>query len=157
MDRKEILEKVAPCSLMCRTCSAYCKGVIPETARTLLKDLSGMKEFYEKHMPGAVEDYTKFEGILSMYSGGPCHGCRSGERNGCSIAGCFILDCTRESGVDFCGECGEFPCPKVSDLFEEEVYQQWLEGNQQIRDEGIEGFFAKNSEKPHYEAYKKRA
>ena len=58
-------------------------------------------------------------------------------------------------GVDFCGECNEFPCKKTQGLFEETVYQQWLEGNQQIREYGIEEFWKNNSENPHYKPYKK--
>ena len=130
VEKKEILEKVAPCSLMCYTCSGYKNGIICESAKTLLHYLQGIKELYEKHMPGAVKDYVNFEGILTMYGSAPCGGCRSGVHNGCSIDGCFILECTKEHGVDFCGECDEFPCKKVSDLFEEEVYKQWLKGNQ---------------------------
>lgn len=153
MDKKDILENVAPCSLMCRTCSAYYKGEICESSKNLLKYLKGIKEFYEKHMPDAVADYANFEGILTMYSSAPCQGCRSKGHNGCSINGCFILECTKEHNIDFCGECNEFPCKKTSSLFEEEVYKQWLEGNQQIKDKGIEYFVQNNYEKPHYESY----
>lgn len=44
MDKKDILEIVAPCSLMCRTCSAYYKGEICESSKNLLKYLNGIKE-----------------------------------------------------------------------------------------------------------------
>lgn len=154
MERNEILKKVAPCSLMCHTCSAYCNGVICEYSQTLLKYLDGMKEFYEKHIPDAVESYKNFKEVLCMYNAGPCSGCRSTEHNGCSIEGCFLLECTKKHGIDFCGECEEFPCQKVHKLFEEVVYRQWLDGNQQIRDYGIEYFWEKNSENPHYKPYK---
>ena len=72
-------------------------------------------------MPEAVADYIKFEQILTMYSSAPCHGCRSEEHNGCSINGCFILECTKKRGIDFGGECDEFPCNKVAAVFEEDV------------------------------------
>lgn len=55
MDKSEIIKKVAPCSLMCHTCSAYNDGIICASAKTLLKYLEGIKEFYEVHMPDAVE------------------------------------------------------------------------------------------------------
>ena len=55
MDNSDILKKVAPCSLMCHTCSGYKDGVICESAKTLLKYLEGIKEFYGKHLPDAVE------------------------------------------------------------------------------------------------------
>ena len=155
MERDEILQKVAPCSLMCYTCSAYNRGVICESSNTLLKYLDGIKEFYEKHIPDAVEDYKKFEEILCRYSAAPCFGCRSTEHNGCSIKGCFLLECTKDHGIDFCGECKEFPCKKTAGLFEEEVHKKWLHGNQQIRDKGIEFFWENNSENPHYKSHKK--
>ena len=155
MDKSEILKNVAPCSLICHTCSGYHNGVICESAKTLLKYLEDMKEFYEKHLPDAVESYSNFEEVLRMYSSAPCSGCRSKEHNGCSIEGCFLLECTRNHNIDFCGECDEFPCKKTMELFEKEVYEQWLAGNQQIRDHGIELFWENNSVNPHYKAYKK--
>lgn len=154
MDKNEILKKVAPCSLMCQTCSAYNDGVICKASKTLLKYLDGIEEFYKKHIPDAVESFNNFEDVLCIYSSASCSGCRSTEHNGCSIKGCFLLECTREHGIDFCGECSEFPCKKTTELFEEEVYRQWLNGNQQIHDHGIESFWENNSEKPHYKAYK---
>ena len=155
MEKRDILKKIAPCSLMCHTCSGYNDGVICESAKTLLKYLEGMKEFYRKHMPDAVESYNTFEEVLRMYSDAPCSGCRSTEHNGCSIEGCFLLECTKNHDVNFCGDCDEFPCKKTLKLFEQEVYKQWLEGNQQIRDYGIEVFWENNSKKPHYESYGK--
>lgn len=82
MDKSEIIKKVAPCSLMCHTCSAYNDGIICASAKTLLKYLEGIKEFYEVHMPDAVESYNNFEGVLSIYAGASCSGCRSTEHNG---------------------------------------------------------------------------
>ena len=104
MDKSEIIKKVAPCSLMCHTCSAYNDGIICASAKTLLKYLEGIKEFYEVHMPDAVESYNN---------------------------------------------------KKTQGIFEEIVYRQWLEGNQQIREYGIETFWKNNSENPHYRPYKK--
>lgn len=155
MNRDDILKKVAPCSLMCHTCSACADGVIRRSSETLLRYLDGIKDFYRKHIPDAVDSYSNFEGVLAMYSGGPCPGCRAGEHNGCSIAGCFLPECTKEHGVDFCGECREFPCQKTKDLFEEDVYGQWLQGGREIRDNGIEAFWESHSEDPHYRPYKK--
>ena len=35
MNKSEIIKKVAPCSLMCHTCSVYNDGLICESAKTL--------------------------------------------------------------------------------------------------------------------------
>ena len=47
-------------------------------------------------MPDAVESYNNFEGVLSIYAGASCSGCRSTEHNGCSIEGCFLLELHKE-------------------------------------------------------------
>lgn len=154
MNRMELLEKIAPCSLMCYTCGAYKNGIICKTAKQLLCYMDGVKEFYEKHEAVQNENYNIFYEELKNYSTGSCFGCRNKEHHGCSIEGCFILACVDEHGVDFCGECMEFPCSKTISLFEEEVYKQWLSGNQEIQKNGIEDFWKKNCEKPHYQAYK---
>lgn len=44
---------------------------------------------------------------------------------------------------------------EANGLFEEEVHEQWLSGNQQIKESGIATFWKNNSEKPHYEEYTK--
>lgn len=154
MKRTEILEKIAPCSLMCYTCNAYKNGVICKSAKKLLDYMDGVKEFYEKNRPSQVENHNIFLQHLEYYSAGACSGCRNRDHHRCSINGCFILECTKTHKVDFCGECTKFPCNKTKPLFEHEVYKQWLYGNQEIQKNGIEKFWEKNCEKPHYQAYK---
>ncbi|BCZ46459.1 hypothetical protein psyc5s11_25260 [Clostridium gelidum] len=154
MKKKGLLEKIAPCSLMCHTCIAYEDGVISQTAKQLSKYTEGICEFYEKHSPNEIERFKVFQEELAKYSAGKCSGCRNKEHLGCSIKGCFILDCTKERDIDYCGECAEFPCDKMQKIFEEEVYMQWLKGNREIKNWGIEVFWEKNCERPHYKAYK---
>ena len=154
MEKKELLQKVAPCSLMCYTCSAYEKGVICESAQTLLKYMEGMDEFYRRHSVEEVHKFERFQDELKRYGQGECSGCRNREHHGCSIKGCFILQCTQEHHADYCGECEEFPCEKVVTLFEKEVYLQWLKGNSEIKQLGIQGYWDKNATRPHYKAYK---
>lgn len=154
MDRTEFLEKVAPCSLMCHTCGSYKNGVICKAAGWLYKYMDGLKEFYETHNQSQAENFNIFFENLESYSAGSCSGCRSKKDCRCSIKGCFILECTMNHKVDFCGECVEFPCNKTNTLFEDKVFRQWLSGNREIQKNGIEAFWEKNCEKPHYQAYK---
>lgn len=154
MERGRLKKKIAPCSLMCHTCSAYHEGVICEHARTLEKYLEGMGEFYQEKRADFGADYLKFEKVLKEFSEGSCHGCRSGEQNRCSIEGCHVLSCTEEHGVDVCGECIEFPCDKVETVFDSQVYEQWLQNNQRIKEVGLESFWEHNQNKPHYLPYK---
>lgn len=157
MNRAGLLEQIAPCSLLCHTCTAYENGVICESAKRLLAYMDGVKEFYEKHNPSQLESHAEFIKSLENYSAGVCSGCRSREHNRCSIKDCFILECTKEHHVDFCGECTEFPCGKPMALFEDEVYEQWLSGNLEILKNGIEKFWEKNSRKSHYQAYGRKS
>lgn len=72
MNRAELLEKIAPCSLMCHTCGAYKNGLICKTASQLFKYMDGVKEFYEKHNPPQVEKFIIFYENPENYSKGPC-------------------------------------------------------------------------------------
>ena len=155
MDKEELLKKVAPCSLVCHTCSAYEHGVICQSANQLLKHLDGVHEFYEKYVPSETERYGIFYEKLTKYSEGRCAGCRNRIDQESCIKDCFLLKCTMDRGISYCGECTLFPCNKVVGVFPEKVYAQWLKGNQEIKELGIEGFWNKNCEKPHYEEYKK--
>lgn len=155
IDRSELIKMVAPCSLMCYTCSGYCNGAIAKLSHKLIKQLDGIEDFYRKNIPDKVEGYKKLEHELTHYACAKCNGCRSSEHNGCSIKGCFILECTKSHGVDFCGECESFPCDKVKSLFDCTVYNQWLDGNEQIQSYGIELYYENNHRKSHYSAYKK--
>ena len=80
-DRDSLKKKIAPCSLMCHTCSAYCDGVIQEAAGQLSHYMDGVGEFYEKHTPDRVEYFNTFMDVLSHYSAGYCPGCRSKVNN----------------------------------------------------------------------------
>jgi hypothetical protein len=46
-----------------------------------------------------------------------CKGCRDG---GCTTIGgkCDTLECVKQKGVEFCYECGDFPCPRLQPLAE---------------------------------------
>ena len=153
MEKEEILKRVAPCSLMCHTCAAYEEGVICSSSRQLLKYMEGMNEFLQKHAPHALDKHQNLEDELMKYARGKCPGCRDDRDCACSISGCYIPECTKRHEVDFCGECVEFPCNGIQEVFEPEVYHQWLRGNTEIRDCGIESYWENNKEKPHYIAY----
>lgn len=154
MNRQELLDKIAPCSLMCYTCSAFERGIICGLSKELLNYTEGMHEFFEKHQAPNLEQFEAFNNELKNYSAGLCSGCRNREHHGCSIQGCFILECTKSQNVDYCGECKAFPCDKVKNLFEQEVYNLWLLGNQEIKEKGIECFWEENKCKSHYKQYK---
>lgn len=153
-DLEKIHDKVAPCALMCYTCSAYEHGVICESSKKLLQYMDGVCEFNEKHCPDEADKTKVFLSELQKYSSGMCSGCRNKEHNICSIQGCFVEQCTKERSIYYCGECTEFPCDKTKEIFEEEVYNQWLEGNKIIKTKGIQEYWKEYKGKSHYRAYK---
>lgn len=154
LKKEEIIEKIAPCSLLCYTCTAFEQGVISELSKKLLNYLEGVNEFYEKHSPHETEHFNIFTQELEKYSNGKCFGCRNKKNHTCSIQGCFIFECVKKHTVDFCGECKEFPCDKTKIIFENEVYLQWLKGNEEIKSIGIEEFWKKRHIQSHYSSYK---
>ena len=63
------------------------------------------------------------------HTGGKCPGCRKtvwpeGDA-------CMPVACCRKKGIDFCGECSEFPCGEMKDFYREsesheEAYRRML-------------------------------
>lgn len=157
---EKILNDVAPCSLFCKTCTACKTGDISYHAQELLRLLEGHEEFLDKNLSSnyrhKLEEYQTFAKQLKKYANPKCAGCRSGGCQGCSIKGCLILSCTKEHGVNFCGECPEFPCNKVNDkIYKPNVIKKWLDNNRIIKEKGINSYYEEFKDVPHYIEYKK--
>jgi hypothetical protein len=80
----------AVCGLFCPACTVYI-GSMEEPAR--LKALSG-------RFGATVEDME-------------CHGCRSEKRGLYCNKACKTTKCASEKGLDFCGQCSEYPCAEL--------------------------------------------
>ncbi|MFZ3132580.1 MAG: DUF3795 domain-containing protein [Desulfosporosinus sp.] len=65
-----------------------------------------------------------------------CSGCR-GNNVLCPIE-CVAGVCSREKGVDFCFQCGEFPCSKKIDT---QIQERWLNFNRRMKEIGVEEFY----------------
>jgi len=90
VDRQELLSDIGPCGIDCINCPVHEKNVTPEI-QTRIAAAVGC----------SPEKMT-------------CKGCRSDERAPICPADCATLTCSREKGVDFCYECGDFPCTKFN-------------------------------------------
>ena len=79
----------APCGLDCFNCRFYEANITPEMAAA----------------------FAQHRGIPP--SRVACPGCRSA--GGCRLnyEVCETLECANARGVEFCGECADFPCPKL--------------------------------------------
>ncbi|MBC2724049.1 MAG: DUF3795 domain-containing protein, partial [Desulfosporosinus sp.] len=79
----------AVCGLFCPSCSVYiATKEDPERLKRLAKILNQTIE--ETH----------------------CEGCRSEHRT-VYCKNCTMIECARRKGIEFCGECEEFPCEEI--------------------------------------------
>ncbi len=159
MDKEKILKAIAPCALCCYTCPSMKDGVIAQTAQKLHHYFDGFCEFNQMMLPERWRqreaDFQAFDDKLVKYSKRHCNGCRDNTHGQCCIEGCFILECTSSHGVEFCAECAEFPCNKLkSDIFHPVVIAEWKEGNERIREVGIEQFYEEITSRSHYLPFK---
>jgi hypothetical protein len=65
----------------------------------------------------SMEDPARLRGISERFGIPPeeleCHGCRSDKRGFYCRQHCKMAECAAQRGLDFCGECEEFPCPDL--------------------------------------------
>ena len=103
-----------------------------------------MIENLPKEYMNVADDFSKFNRQLISYTQPMCNDCRNNPAHGCSIKGCVIPSCTKEHGVSFCSECDTFPCNNIdTSIYTQEVIDLWLEGNNRIKEIGIEKFLKK--------------
>jgi hypothetical protein len=78
-----------------------------------------------------------------------CNGCRSEKRCFYCESNCTMTKCAAEKGVDFCGECSEYPCKELK-AFQTEMphrIELWKSQNR-IKEAGWEKWYAEMIE--HY-------
>lgn len=152
---EQLLDSMAPCSLLCYSCPGFVRGVISGLAEKLHTYLKGCYEFQVECPPddnnSRAEAVRKFDESLVRFTKPRCSGCRNNPDPICTVKGCFILECTKEHNVDYCGDCSEFPCHKVGTaLFHPTVLKRWLRGNRRIKEVGAMQFFVEERGKSHY-------
>lgn len=153
--KEQLLNYIAPCSLLCYSCPGFSRGIIIELSKKLHNYFKGYYDFQVESLPEEYKSYAelfkKFDENLLHYTKPKCNGCRNNPNPDCCIKGCFILECTKEHGIDYCGECSVFPCSKVDTaLFNLTVYDRWLRGNKRIKEIGVLQFFEEEKNKSHY-------
>jgi hypothetical protein len=152
--KDQLLDRVAPCSLLCYSCPGSTRGIICELSSKLHTYFEGFYEFTKKNAPeeykSRADSFKEFDDYLFLFTQPQCNGCRHNPNPESCIPGCFVLECTQEQGVDYCGECSLFPCDKVRDIFNPSVYKRWLEGNKRIKQAGIIQYHKEEKDKSHY-------
>lgn len=163
LTKEELLNYIAPCSLLCFTCPAYKNGVISKCASTLCDYFEGYYDFNDVNIPDQyrswLAEFKAFYDKLERYKKRPCVGCRNNPSSGSGcIEGCIIPTCIREHNIDFCGECSNFPCEKASNFYKkinEIIFSDWYNGNLRIKEIGVKQYFNEKKDVSHYISYKK--
>lgn len=163
ISNQDLLNYVAPCSLLCYTCPALKDGAISECAVKLCKYFEGYYDFNDANMPEKfrwwLDEFEAFHKKLEKYSKSKCPGCRNNPPSGSGcIEGCIVPNCVRVQGVNCCAECSEFPCGKAKNFFatiNNIIGQDWEKGNKRIKEVGIEKYFNEKKNISHYISYKK--
>jgi len=147
VEKEDLLKRIAPCGLLCYTCTAAKDGAIRSHSRALLRLLESFDDFAERFssFEPTLNKYPDFKEVLLLFSGASCEGCREGEPG---FPGCHVSPCTKDKGVDFCFECEAFPCADVS--FDPRLREKWLKANERMKEIGIEAYFNEGKDTSHY-------
>ncbi len=120
-------ERAAICGLFCPACKSYVY-----TVENKLDELASFP--LNKGVP--VEDCA-------------CLGCRSDTLNIYCREHCFMKGCAEEKGIDFCGECAEYPCAELKKFQAARPHRIELwDSLERIRQSGYEQWYAEMLE--HY-------
>ncbi|UCG79084.1 MAG: DUF3795 domain-containing protein [Nitrospirota bacterium] len=116
----------AVCGLLCEACHVY---IATQEDPERLEVLS-------KHYQKPLEELR-------------CNGCRSDSRCFYCNTVCFMSGCAKEKGVDFCGECSDYPCDGLKAFQAEAPHRIELWKNQErIKEAGYEQWYTEMIE--HY-------
>ena len=147
MKYDDITKFLAPCGLNCGKCQAYSEGEIKKNAAELKRLLGSFDRYAERfsNFLPVFKNYPAFKVLLNQFSEANCKGCRQGD---CKYPHCGVAPCYKQKGVDFCFQCGEFPCDKTN--FDPNLYKRWLATNQRMKEVGIEAYFEETKGQPRY-------
>jgi hypothetical protein len=143
MTKDSIKETIAPCGLCCETCFAHVKSDIRELSLQLQEKLGNFQIYakrFEKLLEAPIfKKYSDFKEMLDYFASENCSGCRNEQ---CKLfKNCGVRPCHQEMGVDFCFQCGEFPCDRTN--FDDGLYKRWVALNESIRKKGLEDYCRK--------------
>ena len=148
MEKDELLALLAPCGLDCGRCVRFKDGGIALAASALKEKLAGFGNAAPRFaaMSPALGGYKQFEDVVDLLIAADCPGCRK-DPSKCYPA-CKAKTCHKEKGVDFCGECAEFPCNKneYPEMFE----RIWKINGKKLKKAGAEAYYKEQLKKPRY-------
>jgi hypothetical protein len=72
-----------------------------------------------------------------------CHGCRADKRGMFCSMYCKMTKCASEKGIDFCGECDEYPCAELKEFQAKMPHRIELwEAQARIKEVGYETWYS---------------
>lgn len=147
MEYQDVLKQLAPCGLDCGRCADYENGEIKDLSTNLIRLLGnyGRVAKMKAEAKPLFNNYAQFEEILTAFSQASCSGCR-GENVLCPIT-CAAKTCYKEKGVDFCFQCGEYPCEKQ---FSGRLRDRWKDINDRMKAVGVVQFYHEQKKNPRY-------
>lgn len=150
MTEQSIQVSVAACGLSCEKCFAHVDGEIRKHSLKL-KELLGNFHNYAPRFETLLGEpvlgkYNDFKAVLDFFASENCRGCRNEQ---CRLfKDCGVRACHQEKQVDYCYQCGEFPCDHTN--FDEPLYQAWVKINEIIRKSGLEKYYQLTLDRPRY-------
>lgn len=140
-------EYLGYCGLSCTRCQGYGDGEIKAHAQELgllLQNFDGYAQRFSAFWP-VFGQYPAFMALLEHFAQASCQGCHSGQ---CPYVQCQIKTCAPEKGVEFCGQCPDFPCDHTG--LDANLQARWLKMNQRIREIGPEAYRHEQAQQPRY-------
>jgi hypothetical protein len=150
MKYEDIMAALAPCGLSCEKCFAHAKGDIRHFSLGLKEKLGNFDAYalrFERMLGEPVfKKYADFKEVLHYLASENCQGCRN-ER--CRLfKNCGVRPCHQKKQVDFCFQCGDFPCNQTN--FDERLYKIWVLINEKIKKIGLENYYEETRVRPRY-------
>ena len=150
MDYEYIKSRLSPCGLHCGKCFAFEDGEIALLSKKLKESLGNFDVYAERFVSllnePAFSKYPDFKVLLSLLSEPKCKGCR---KEKCVLfKSCKVRECSEKRNVDFCFQCDDFPCNNTG--LDEHLYKRSVSINKEMKDTGVEVYYAKVKDKPRY-------
>ena len=118
-DKAQVKAQSAICGLFCPSCICFIDT----------------KEYPEKLKEKAQERGVAVEDLR-------CCGCRSDTLYIYCREHCFMKPCAEDRGIDFCGECPEYPCTQMKDFQSAKPHRLELwESQERIKEAGYEKWY----------------
>ena len=128
-------------------CADYEQGEIKEHSRQLLELLGNYQRLAKMKEEAApvFGHYREFHEVLEKFAAAGCSGCR-GEHVLCPTV-CSAHTCHKENDVDFCFQCGQYPCDKQ---FSGKLRERWLFINDRMKEIGLAAYCEEQAKQPRY-------